>query len=264
MQKLFSLAIFVLISTHVAYANPHDIAITPLLKLIPQSQHLASEASHYQIDVEYPELNGTPLPSNAARFNQMMNDLVSTIVTDFKVQVVENSASTQKLPAEVNHNRLSVHYKATVLIAGNDQVLSIRLDTETEYAGAAHPLHKIDVVNYQLNTGKLLHLDDLFKPRANYLDLLSTFVRSDLANKVKMDNPKTFDTGTAPESSNFQHWNLQSDGILVTFNEDQVAAYVFGQPEVLVPYNVFHGIVASQSPIAICLASLTNCTSVSN
>lgn len=262
MQKILSLVIVALFSAQMAYAN--DIPVMKTLILTSQTQHLASDVSHYQMDTEYPELNGTPLPANAAKFNQMINDMVSTIITDFKVQVVENSAGTQKLPPEVNHNTLQVHYKATVLTAGNDHVISIRLDTETQYAGAAHPIHTIHVMNYQLDSGKLMRLEDLFKPKSNYLDLFSTFARSDLANKVKMDDPKTFETGTAPEASNFQNWNLQSDGIQVTFNEYQVAPYVFGQPEVLVPYNVFHEVIASQSPIAVCLQALKNCASVSN
>jgi len=65
--------------------------------------------------------------------------------------------------------------------------------------------------------------------------------------------------GTKPESKNFKNWNLQADSILITFDEYQVAPYVYGTQEVEIPYSVLEKILSAKSPIADCAKDSKNC-----
>ncbi len=43
--------------------------------------------------------------------------------------------------------------------------------------------------------------------------------------------------GTAARRENFENWNLVPDGVLISFEDYQVGAHSFGQPELIVPYS---------------------------
>jgi hypothetical protein len=55
--------------------------------------------------------------------------------------------------------------------------------------------------------------------------------------------------GTKPEANNFRNWNLEEDGILITFEEYQVAPYVYGAQEVEIPYSVLKSYLSANAPI---------------
>ncbi len=50
--------------------------------------------------------------------------------------------------------------------------------------------------------------------------------------------------GTAPDLKNYQVWNLESDGILITFDEYQVAHYAYGPQEVHIQFDVLKSVMA--------------------
>jgi hypothetical protein len=231
------------------------------VSLAAESEHMASDSSHYKINIESPILSGNALNPAAKTYNQSINQIINTLITAFKTKIVENSAYTKKLPESVQENSLLISYSAISFKAANQQIISIRINNEYYYAGSAHPAHQIQVFNYNLSTGKEIKMTDLFKAKSNYLDLISHYARGDLLNKIKNDDKEAFDKGTAPIAENYLNWNLKPNGILMTFNENQVAAYVYGQPEVLVPYTMLQDDILSSAPIAFCVKTPSECVS---
>ncbi|MDR3477383.1 MAG: RsiV family protein [Gammaproteobacteria bacterium] len=231
------------------------------LSLMAEATHMASDNSHYKMDIESPLLSGNALNSAAQLYNQSINKIINTTITDFKTKIVENSAYVKNLPQSVQENTLFIDYSATVFKAGNQQIISLRINNEFYYAGSAHPSHQIQVFNYDLSSGKELAMSDLFKPKSSYLDKISDYARRDLLTKIKNEDKNEFDKGTAPIADNYLNWNLKPNGILITFNEYQVAAYVFGQPEVLVPYTMLEDDIAPNAPIAFCIKTPSECAS---
>lgn len=53
----------------------------------------------------------------------------------------------------------------------------------------------------------------------------------------------------APTADNYAVWNITPDGLLITFNEVQVAAYAAGAQSVLVPFEVVHDLAAPNGPL---------------
>jgi hypothetical protein len=45
-------------------------------------------------------------------------------------------------------------------------------------------------------------------------------------------------------------WHLTSDGLLVTFNEYQVAPYASGPQTVIAPYAQLKGLISPREPLA--------------
>jgi len=112
------------------------------------------------------------------------------------------------------------------------------------YTGGAHPYHYARTVNYDLATGRMLLLDDLFQPGADYLPVISDYCREELLSR----EISLFEEGLVPVPDNFTHWSLVAEGLQITFNEYDVAAYVFGPQIVVVPYELLQGMLVDTYP----------------
>jgi hypothetical protein len=127
-------------------------------------------------------------------------------------------------------------------------LVSVRLEMVT-YLGGAHPNTAYYSLNYDLTEGRSLALADLFKPGSAYLEKLSTYCLKTLRSRedVRLFGEKA---GTAPEAQNYTVWNVTPDGLLITFNEYQVAVYAAGPQLVLVPYARLKDFIDPGGPLA--------------
>ncbi len=205
----------------------------------------------YTIDYSYPQISGENLSASARQFNQLVLDMVNNSVQQFKNYVKADMPHMQTLPDSLKHNSFRLDYRIDVLKPEKQTLISLRLSIEGMQAGRAHPYHTHQVLNYDLNRGKVLSLKDLFKPRAKYLNALSTYSNTALNNKLQ--DKWMIKDGTAPLPKNYLLWNLEDKGILITFEEYQVAPYADGPQEIEVPYGVLKNLIAHNAPIARCV-----------
>jgi hypothetical protein len=118
--------------------------------------------------------------------------------------------------------------------------------------GQMHPIDYYESINYDLNSGRFLTLDDLFKPQAEYLKTFSRYCFDELKKKAgRYFTENTMAEGTAARPENFKNWNITPKGILISFEDYQVGPHSMGQPKIIVPYTELqemlstHGVVAS-------------------
>ncbi len=123
-------------------------------------------------------------------------------------------------------------------------ILPLRFDENFYSAGAAHPGETIITKNYDLRTGLEITLASIFKPGAAYLEALSDYSIKTLEQKLGPDaNADDIRTGAGPSNENFDHFLITDKGLLIIFNEYQVAAYAAGAQEITIPYNVLQDIL---------------------
>ncbi|HEX4045792.1 MAG TPA: RsiV family protein, partial [Gammaproteobacteria bacterium] len=123
----------------------------------------------------------------------------------------------------------------------------------------AHPYHHHFVLNYDLKNNQPLELGMLFNPNADYLTVLSTYTQMTLSNRHLPDK-EMIAAGTAPKPENFRNWNIKPNGLLITFDEYQVAPYVNGTQTVLVPYSFLKSILNPTSPVTACVIHKKQCS----
>lgn len=262
MQKIICAFIFLLFSTSVlaeepTFSNENGINIQNNLKLVTQIKKLENEKARYLIQAAYPQLTGKKLDKSAQEFNQQISNFTFRRMEEFKTKVA--ATETASLPENEKNSALNIHFEATVLQPNNQPMISVRFNVESYFAGQTHPNHLIKTFNYDFNAEKMLALKDVFKSGAGYLQLLANYSRTELENKKVNPDHKWLSEGLVPTAENYRNWNLKSDGLLVTFDEYQVAAYMHGQPEVLIPYSALQGMVSSQTPVAVCVQDPASC-----
>jgi hypothetical protein len=130
----------------------------------------------------------------------------------------------------------------------SNRFASIQFKEEYYMAGAAHPGHQIVSLVYDLEKGQDVTLEQLFLPNSNYLQVISDYCKTELGKReIAFDAQQQ---GADPTKENYAAWNISTDGLVITFNEYQVAAYAAGPQTVVIPYASLKGIIDPQGPLA--------------
>lgn len=229
------------------YATEQIIEFNNGLRVATKENKEEHKKPNYSVEVEYPELSGAS-NSNADKFNQEVRNVVAKETQEFKKGVTE--AGTEDMPGNPDGGSgLQVTYD--VMLA-TDGLMSIVFDVSNYSQGAAHPNKYAFVVNYDLKSGKILKLSDLFKPGSDYLNVISQYSISDLkknAGQAGYDN-EWVEKGAGPESDNYRDWNISKKGLVITFDPYQVASYAEGPKHVLMSYSALKDIIRADGPVA--------------
>jgi hypothetical protein len=216
-----------------ATAVPAEIPLFERVRFTTVSASEASDAPKYTITTETPTLEGVD-DGRVAEFNVVMQLAVKAMVDGFK-----DSMKDQPATPIVAGSSFDVKYE---LLSPPGYVYSIKFNVMGYTDGAAHPYHFSKTVNFNLETGKEITLDELFLPGSNYLQIFSDISKADLsARDIGFD--ATFFTGAEPTPENYKSWNITADGLLITFDEYQVAAYAAGPQTVMIPYSALKDVI---------------------
>jgi hypothetical protein len=104
----------------------------------------------------------------------------------------------------------------------------------------------------------VLTLNDLFKPKTKYLAVIANVAKQKLNEQLA--DKWMIAEGTQPLAKNFKNWNLENDGILITFDEYQVAPYANGAQEVEIPYADLKTMLSPRSVIYSCAQDPKSCS----
>jgi hypothetical protein len=213
-------------------------SVVPPVELAFKRAEESSADPRYQIELRYPYLTGEGSQSISA-FNQQVENLVFGLVGSFK----QDLASTSSDPNfDQWPSQLSIDFLPTYIAPDTAAVL---IKISAFLPGAAHPGHVSHAINYNLRTGHAIDLPELFLPGAAYLETLSAYCIEDLRSRSRLE----WEDGVQPRIENFNVWNITPEGLLITFDEYQVAPYAAGPQAVLVPYDHLRDVANPQGPI---------------
>ena len=127
-----------------------------------------------------------------------------------------------------------------------DELISVLFYVDGYVTGAAHPFHYSHSLNYDTGTVQMMALDDLFRPDADYLAVLSRYSLDDLERQGVLE----WEEGALPLPENFQRWNITPQGLLISFDAYTIAPYAAGPQSVLIPYEVLTNVAGPEGPLA--------------
>ena len=274
MKKIAIILFSTLLSFQTAYASPptsamssfpsKDIAtnaqaieLSPNTLITPETQRESNESLKYSIKATYPQIKGEKLSSAESAFNQAIKNQVMDEIQKFKTNVNSQYTHRQTLPLSLQQNRLRIDYDVDLIQPKNQSLISVRLAVEGMQAGNAHPYHYHRVLNYDLKNSKTLTFKDIFKPQADYLRVFSHYSTQKLQKSLQ--SSLMVKNGAAPYAKNFQTWNLEPDGILITFSEYQVGPYAEGPQEIHIPYSALKNLISPKASILSCADGVTSC-----
>ncbi len=219
-------------------ATSTPIPLSQQVTLVSQASNETNQTPPFTITSETPQLAGSDDPRVTA-FNQRLDDLVSKEVDVWRQSFLQNTAPTMN-----NGSTLNVKY---TLLSQIDDLWSFKFDFAFYSDGAAHPGLNSTTLNYDLAQGKELALADLFLPNSDYLGAISRYCITELSKQPFFDGP--FSEGAQPQPENYRNWNITPAGLMITFDEYQVAPYAAGPQTITVPYSELNGLINPTGPL---------------
>lgn len=216
------------------------------MRLVLKEQNEDSKKQKLTIDTAYPQLVGGDVARSDA-FNKAVSGFVTRQVAEFKKQNKADLAEASKTAdAEGPGYSLDVSYHTPYA----DKNLISLLVWSYQFTGGAHGGSTSTTFNYDLNTGRMLKLADLFLPNSGYLKVISAYCITSLTKELGDADAEWLRTGAGPKAENFKSWNVTPDGLQITFDAYQVAAYAFGPQEVIVPYSALKAVIKPDGALA--------------
>jgi hypothetical protein len=214
----------------------------PLYKLVSLTsvpQNETSQAPIYSVKAQIPALQG----SDDARVKDFNNG--STLLTQEEIaKFKDNVVQVQPVPGATG----SSYDQEYRLLSPPGNLFSLKFQIRIYIQGAAHPGTHTRTVNYDLEAGKNLTLSDLFLPGSDYLERIANYCITQL--RTRNIDFESFSSGANAIPENYGNWNITADGLLITFDEYQVAPYAAGAQEVVVPYSELHSVIDPHGPIS--------------
>ena len=203
------------------------------------------ETDFYVIDVIYPETKTFP------ELDKYIETKIMIDIENFKKDITNEEWYEQDIEDSAMRHGDFVRIE---VLAFTPQLFSARIHNSIYYGGAAHPMPYTEVINYNLETNKNLLLSDFFVYGSDYIAELSDFCINDFNFRLSLGDEWLGDiewiiNGAGPEEINFRAFNLTPEGILITFDAYQVAAYAAGTQEVLIPYSELQEILRDDLPL---------------
>lgn len=126
----------------------------------------------------------------------------------------------------------------------DDKVVSIVVHLVDNMADSAHGTYGDYPMNFNAATGEPLTLSDLAAEGADLRAKLLEYAGADLPAQTEIADGlyEDFASYLGTELDNGQ-WNLNADGILLTYNIYTIAPYAAGQIQVIVPYSALAGYI---------------------
>jgi len=238
--RLFAIVVTFLIQacgTVPAVSVSASLPASPTITPIPLSRQVIltsisfkeeGQAPVYTISAQTPKLTGSDDP-RVQVFNQKVDELIQNEIEYFRKNILAQATATAISAGSFFEEKYTVIFQS-------ENIWSLKFDFMGYADGAAHPYHYSMTFSYDLEQGKKLSLDDLFKSDSNYLEAVSSYCIFELS-KRDIGFYGGFEQGAEPTPENYRNWNITSNGLMITFDEYQVAPYAAGAQIVTVPYE---------------------------
>lgn len=198
----------------------------------------------YTITVQTPRLAGSE-DKRVIEFNLKVSELIQGEIDYFRENVLSHMPSAPVTSGSF----FDVGY---ALVYQRGDLWSLKFNFFGYADGAAHPFHYSLTLNYDLEQGRKLSLGDLFAEDAKYLKTISSYCIAELSRR-DIGFYGGFERGAEPTAENYRNWNITNEGLLITFDEYQVAPYAAGSQAVTIPYSELRPLINQQGPLVMVL-----------
>lgn len=199
-------------------------------------------------NISYPILGGMASSGVQGAINSAIYDAVVGYVASFEKEL-QNVAPSTTSPGGGNVSSQSQISGSFTKVLVDSHYVSFKFLIATYAVAAASPTMEAESLNFDLATGKLMSLSDLFSG-STYLNTLASLARSAIASQLGPNANQAFiNSGTQPNASNFAGWNLAGTGLELTFSQGDVAPMASGVISVDIPLSQLSGIAINPGPL---------------
>ena len=188
---------------------------------------IESESPDFMIEGTWPNLKG---PEAVVKtFNQEINCLIEDVQEEF-LAAVKAQGPDQEGQGRAPISSLRFDYALT---NSDGRIFSFFLTFDQYVAISVHPFPFSHGLNYDVEHGEMIHLEELFLPGTNPLQRIAQHIDPILARRSF-----GYETGRAVEvMQQRENWNLLPEGLRINFDVYEVGPYAAGPQAVMIPWE---------------------------
>ena len=127
-------------------------------------------------------------------------------------------------------------------------LLSLRFSVTTYVTGAAHPVTEVGSINFDVSTGAVIQLPDIFTSSAAALPILQSKAHAALSAKLGSD----LNWPASITMSDFgKAWVFTPGGLELGWSQGDVASMAAGPVAVSIPWSALKTVLANPGPAAV-------------
>ena len=214
------------------------IPIYTVLNLVSNPTNETGKSPDYTIKAQTPFFQGSE-DLRVTNFNNEMVQITQEEIAKFRDNVVQ----VQPVPGSTG----SFYDQQYKVLSPPGNLVSLKFQIMIYIQGAAHPGTHMRTVTYDLEAGSDIRLGQLFLSGSEYLDKIANYCIAQL--KTRDIGFEASASGAQATPENYGNWNITTEGLLITFDEYQVAAYAAGPQEVIVPYTELQSVIDPHEPL---------------
>lgn len=231
--KFFKIGVFVLsfmwvvfgIGSFYARANNNEVVVSTL--------NLKESVKSIKFDLKYPEIKisnehvqnkiNVLLKQEMYNFKKYLEDIYNETVSMYSEEIIKNSNSFDY------EGHSNFEYQVV------NEVLSIRM-VFSQFTGGAHPMTYMKSYNFDLKTGNILKIGDIFNNDGK--KVYKEIVDNEIKSKIN-ENPDNYFVDEFKGINENTQYYLTKDGVVIFFQLYELAPYSSGIPEFKIPYSFF-------------------------
>lgn len=195
-------------------------------------------SDNYEVKADYPEFTGID-STIGNKINSDIKNTVIAITDDFKKNAKENCDFSDLPNPPVWTCELFVSFGNFEL---TEKILSLPIEYY-QFLGGAHGGTTYQFLNYNTDTGERFDWKNYFKFDSQYMQKIAEYSKQDLEKQLLkpeelMTNEDWINRGTEPTLENYNtNVGFTKNGLIIIFQQYQVAAYAAGPQKVIIPYS---------------------------
>ena len=158
--------------------------------------------------------------------NQQIQQMITNYVSDFEQSLSPNTVQNDQMYS------LMISYETYEYPPFVSYRFTIFMNT-----GGAHPNHFLWTIVFDQEKEEIFSLNDWLNYYPSLLEFFSRYSRQELIQKEGIVSTSMMIEGTRPVISNFSHFVLDKEGVILFFEYYQVAPYSSGEFQVFIPYE---------------------------
>lgn len=196
-----------------------------------QFQKIGQSTSTLEEDLQVPLIKGWKNQKAQQAINKEFLKAVNKFRQEMEVAAKEAKKEEENLGISTGKYQAITQGKA---LYNKNDLLAISL-TYYQYTGGAHGMHYQEVFNIDLREGKILTLQNIFKPGTNYKKVIDREIKSQINRNSELFFPEG--EGGFEGIRDNQSFLIKDDYLVFYFQPYEIACYAAGIPEFRIPFS---------------------------
>ena len=198
-----------------------------------------------EVYVSWPRIEG---PRESPKVNGRVRGLVQAEIKSFLEEIIKNIEKSGYACRAFIDRCMWLQENYEVMLA-TDDYFSVRNNRRILFPNLVSDQSEIKTETFDLSTGEVIGIVDLFNPNSDWLTALSEIAITKLKNEQWTDE-RMF-TGAGPQISNFSRFNLTKGGLLLSFAPFTVGGAGTNDMTITIPYSQLDAYLDITGPVAM-------------